>query len=74
VRTALIVAAVLLGATFIVSGFYFRPGVLRDYGTPSPGICGPLTDAFGNPSGDGVPCHTIPPLPDVLEWKPFWEH
>jgi hypothetical protein len=74
VGSRLILAAVVLGAIFIVSGFYFRPGVPLDYGAPSPAICGPLTDQYGNPAGDAGPCHTTPPLPEVLEWKPFWEH
>jgi len=74
VVVGLIVAAVVLIAAFIVSGFYFRPGVPRDFGAPSPAICGPLTDQYGNPAGNAGPCHTAPPLPEVLEWKPFWAH
>ena len=74
-RNGLIVAAVVLGAVFIVSGFYWRPGVPLDYGAPSPAICGPLTDQRGNPIGDAGPCHrTSISLPEVLEWEPFWAH
>jgi hypothetical protein len=74
VRMGLVIAAVVLAAAFVGSGFYFRPGRLSDYGTWSPAICGPLTDQYGHPAGDAGPCHTTPPLPDVLEWKPFWAH
>jgi hypothetical protein len=73
-RNALIGAVVLLAIVFVVSGFYFRPGVPLDYGTPNKAPCGPLTDQFGHSAGNAGPCHTYPPLPPVLEWAPFWAH
>ena len=73
-RNAVIGAAVLLAVIFLVSGFYFRPGVPLDYGAPNKAPCGPLTDQFGSPAGNAGPCHTDPPLPSVLEWAPFWDH
>jgi hypothetical protein len=71
-RNRLIVAVAVLGAIFVVSGFHLRPGVPGDFGAASSAICGPLTDQKGNAAGDAGACHTPPPLPDVLEWKPFW--
>lgn len=73
-RIGIVVAAGVLGAAFILSGFHFRPGVPLDFGSPSAPICGPIIDQHGNPAGDAGPCPTDPALPEVLEWKPFWAH
>jgi hypothetical protein len=73
-RTGLIVAAVVLAAIFIVSGFHFRPGGPGDVvdWVYSAGICGPMHDQFGNFVGDAGPCPPAPVYPEQLEWAPFW--
>lgn len=72
-RSGLIVAAVVLAAIFIVSGFHFRPGGPGDVDwVYSPAICGPLTDGQGNVVGDAGPCRPAPTYPDQLVWAPFW--
>ncbi len=74
-RNGFIVAAVVLAAIFVVSGFHFRPGRPADVDwVYSPAICGPLSDQYGNVVGDAGPCRPAPTYPDQLEWDPFWAH
>jgi hypothetical protein len=73
VRSVFIVAAVVLVAIFIVSGFHIRPGRPSDVAwTYSPAICGPIHHQDGNLIGDAGPCRPVPTYPDQLEWGPFW--
>ena len=72
-RNGLTVAAVVLAAVFIVSGFHFRPGGPGDVDwVYSPGICGPIHDQHGNFVRDAGLCAPAPTYPEQLEWAPFW--
>jgi hypothetical protein len=72
-RRIIAVIVILAAASFFVSGLRYVPGVLY---TISGGSCGPLTDEYGNPAGDGGPCPSKGPIPTPeqarWEWAPFW--
>jgi len=62
-----------VGAAFVVSGLRHVPPMIY---AVSPPICGPLTDANGNPAGNAGPCPSVGPVPtstlEHWEWAPFW--
>jgi hypothetical protein len=72
-RRGLAGLVVIVAAIFFISGLRYVPPVLY---ARSPPICGPLTDANGNPAGDAGPCPSFGPLPSSQsarwEWAPFW--
>jgi glycerol uptake facilitator-like aquaporin len=64
---------IVVVAVFFLAGLRYVPPILTTY---SPGLCGPRTDAAGNPAGDYGPCPSHEPLPmprdGQWEWSPFW--